>query len=271
MISGGVIALPSSTPPLITSSGFALAKSRRLLAASTTSPSTNATADGPLSSDASWSSRPASLTAILVRVFLTTANVAWSPSDLRSSASWATVSPRYSVSTAPDESLNRSVSSATAVTFSALAMCLLSVTPIAPLLRCFVASIAPMRRSTFCVLGKSRRQQNAPARGARGGIGSPAGCAVLLSSPARDVRTWDHDPRCGAFGHRDGIRRSSALPSIRPPRHPAKSLSLRVGPGPGATAGADPCGYGGAGVNGLRGPQGTQEGRQGDTQSAGGD
>ncbi len=81
-----------------------------------------------MSSDESWSFRPASVTAILVSVFFTTANVAWSPSDLRSSASWATVSPRYSVSTAPGEPLNRSVSSVTAATFSALAMCLLSVT-----------------------------------------------------------------------------------------------------------------------------------------------
>ena len=88
----------------MTSSGFALAKSRRPLAASTTSPSTNAIADGPASSDESWSTSPASVTAILVRVFLTTVNVALSASDRRSSASWATVSPRYSVSTAPVES-----------------------------------------------------------------------------------------------------------------------------------------------------------------------
>ena len=87
VISDGVSALPSSTPPLITSSGFALAKSRRPLAASTTSPSTNAIADGPASSEDSCSSSPASLTAILVRVFFTTANVAWPPSDRRSSAS----------------------------------------------------------------------------------------------------------------------------------------------------------------------------------------
>src|SRR6185437_14803185 len=83
VISDGLIALPSSTPPLITSSGFALAKSRRPLAASTTSPSTNAIADGPTSIEDSCSSSPASLTAILVRVFLTTANVAWLPSDRR--------------------------------------------------------------------------------------------------------------------------------------------------------------------------------------------
>jgi hypothetical protein len=42
-------------------------------------------------------------------------------------ASWATVRPRYSVSTAPAEVWKRSVSSATAATFSALAMGLLSL------------------------------------------------------------------------------------------------------------------------------------------------
>ncbi len=65
---------------------------------------------------------PAWSAAILVSVFLTTANVAFPSSDLRSSASWVTVSPRYSVSSAPDDSWNRSVSSATAATLSALAM-----------------------------------------------------------------------------------------------------------------------------------------------------
>ena len=42
--SAAVSALPSSTPPLITSSGFALAKSSRPLAACATSPLTNAIA-----------------------------------------------------------------------------------------------------------------------------------------------------------------------------------------------------------------------------------
>src|SRR5262249_61860052 len=45
----------------------------------------------------------------------------------RSPDSCATVSPRYSVSTAPLDVRNLSVSSATAVTFSALAMSLLSL------------------------------------------------------------------------------------------------------------------------------------------------
>src|SRR6201999_3155887 len=63
---------------------------------------------------------PASLAASFVSVFFTTENVAWSPSDWRSSPSCATVRQRYSVSTAPFELWNRAVSSATAVTFSAL-------------------------------------------------------------------------------------------------------------------------------------------------------
>src|SRR5262249_49089656 len=118
--------LPSMTPPLITRAGLALAKSRSPLAASTTSPLTNAIAEGPVSSPPSSAAMPASVAASLVRVFLTTLNVACSPSEWRSSASWATVRPRYSASTAPLELWNRSVSSATAATFSALAMGLLS-------------------------------------------------------------------------------------------------------------------------------------------------
>src|SRR5204862_187301 len=45
--SAGESDLPSSTPPLITRCGWALAKSRRPLAASTGSPLTTAIADGP--------------------------------------------------------------------------------------------------------------------------------------------------------------------------------------------------------------------------------
>ena len=126
VISAGVRAFPSRTPPLITRNGFALAKSRRPFAVSTTSPVTNATADGPVSSGASSFSSPACSTAILVSVFFTTANVAASPRVPRSSRSCATLRPRYSVSTAPAEFWNRSVSSATAATFSAFAMGLLS-------------------------------------------------------------------------------------------------------------------------------------------------
>ena len=75
VISDGVRDLPSRYPPLMTSWGFALAKSRRPLAASTGSPVMKAIADGP----ESWpsnASTPASFAAICVRVFLTTAYVA---------------------------------------------------------------------------------------------------------------------------------------------------------------------------------------------------
>src|SRR5262249_38050282 len=77
-ISAGVIALPSMIPPLTSSAGFALANSRSPLAASTTSPLTNAMADGPVSRSPIWSATPASVAAIFVSVFFTTANVACS-------------------------------------------------------------------------------------------------------------------------------------------------------------------------------------------------
>src|SRR6476620_1368954 len=121
VISSGVRALPSRTPPLITRRGFALAKSRRPLAASTGSPSTNAMADGPTS----WPSNavtPASLAASSVSVFFTTAKVAFPRSALRRSVICFTVSPRYSVSTAAPELRNLSDSSAMAAALSALAM-----------------------------------------------------------------------------------------------------------------------------------------------------
>src|SRR5262249_11949573 len=140
----------------------------------------------------------ASVTAILVRVFFTTVNVALSPSDRRSSASWATVSPRYSVSTAPDESLNRSVSSATAATFSALAMCLLSIT-YKHVLRCVIA----------------RLHESAPARGARGGTAS------LAWSAAGDTAQFTC-AGCPAPGPRDPGR------SLRPSRATASSGLRRL-------------------------------------------
>src|SRR5262249_18432417 len=93
-ISARVIDLPSMIPPLISRPGFALANSRSPLAASTTSPPTNAMADGPMSRSPIWSATPASVAAIFVSVFFTTANVACPSSARRSSASWATVRPR---------------------------------------------------------------------------------------------------------------------------------------------------------------------------------
>ena len=111
VISDGVIALPSSTPPLITEERVRLGEVAQALGRLDHVAFDERDRRRQASSEDSCSSSPASVTAILVRVFFTTANVAWSPSDRRSSASWATVSPRYSVRTAPDEPLNRSVSS----------------------------------------------------------------------------------------------------------------------------------------------------------------
>src|SRR4029453_7142691 len=124
LISSALSGLPSSTPPLMTRNGCALAKSRRPLAASTGSPLTNAIADGPTSSSVSCST-PASFAAILVSVFFTTAYLADSPSERRSSWSSATLRPRYSVSTAAFEVRNSSAISATAAALSGRAMGLL--------------------------------------------------------------------------------------------------------------------------------------------------
>src|SRR4051794_28678921 len=65
-------ARPSTTPPLMTSAGLALEKSRMALAALTGSPSMKAIAVGPLSSGAR-SENPTESAARFVRVFLTTA------------------------------------------------------------------------------------------------------------------------------------------------------------------------------------------------------
>src|SRR5690349_1871711 len=108
----------------MTSAGWSLAKFRIDLAVSTGSPVMKAIAEGP----ANWPSKastPASLAAMSVRVFFTTAYVACSLIERRSLVSWATVSPRYSVSTAAWDSRNFSVSSATAAALSGLAMGLL--------------------------------------------------------------------------------------------------------------------------------------------------
>src|SRR5690625_102894 len=84
-----------------------------------------AIAEGPSRRLETSSSTSASLTAILVRVFFTMRNRAVWPRPRRSSLSAATESPRYSVSTAPLDSRNSSVSSATASALSGLAMGLL--------------------------------------------------------------------------------------------------------------------------------------------------
>ena len=83
LISSADSALPSRTPPLMTRLGFSLAKSRRPFADSTGSPVTKATAVGPANRSSSVLI-PASLAAILVSVFFTTAYWAFSPSERRS-------------------------------------------------------------------------------------------------------------------------------------------------------------------------------------------
>src|SRR5918996_6244679 len=121
LISSADSTLPSRTPPLMTRFGLSLAKSRRPFADSTGSPVTKATAVGPLNRSSSVEI-PASLAAILVSVFFTTAYWAFSPSERRRFLSCATVRPRYSVSTAAFELRNCSASSATAAALSGLAM-----------------------------------------------------------------------------------------------------------------------------------------------------
>src|SRR5262249_35471798 len=115
--SAAEIVRPSKTPPLITSSGLVRAKSRRLLAASTGSPETKASAVGPVNR-ASRPSMPASAAARLAKVFLVTAYVVVLPSARRRVVICATVSPRYSVSTVAGELRKWSVSSATAAPLS---------------------------------------------------------------------------------------------------------------------------------------------------------
>ena len=65
---------------------------------------------------------PASRAAMVVRVFFETAYVALSPRERRSSFSAFTLSPRYSVSTIPDDEVNFLLSSATAAALSGLAI-----------------------------------------------------------------------------------------------------------------------------------------------------
>ena len=172
VISSGESDLPSSTPPLITRSGWALAKSRRPLAASTGSPLTKAIADGPCEQaveggDArrpwrrSWSGCSSRRRRYV-----------FAPRDRRSSLSCATVSPRYSVSTAAVELRNSSVSSATAAALSGLAIR-------GGLLPCRAASAPDDPRET-------RTPRRRCARGVKGARGRANRSALLhlRGSPA---------------------------------------------------------------------------------------
>src|SRR3954451_11502130 len=156
-----------------------------------------------------------------VRVFFTTAYVACSLMVWRSLVSWATVSPRYSVSTAALELWNFSVSSATAAALSGLAMGLLP--------RVWTSTGGWADPTT----------RNAPARGARGGVrrrhcgveaagtsgggcpyhlrGSPhgAGFRTLATGADVDQRSW----AVPAYGPLDVRTKSPPPPRSPPPRH----------------------------------------------------
>ena len=96
---GRRMALPSNTPPLMTSSGLAFANSRRPFAASTTSPETKASAVGPVNS----SSRPVDARVrrgtLGQRVLGDRVGRRRRPASAAAAVSCATVRPRYSVST----------------------------------------------------------------------------------------------------------------------------------------------------------------------------
>src|SRR5690242_8737901 len=162
--------------------GLSLAKSRRPFADTTGSPVMKATAVGPLNRSSSVEI-PASLAAILVSVFFTTAYWASSPSERRSVLSCATVRPRYSVSTAAFELRNWSASSATAAALSGLAIS--------------VASFRVMRTA------QKGPQQKRPGAGARG--------VALPDSSAR----WAYEHREHIHDH---LRGSSAVRILRSPR-----------------------------------------------------
>src|SRR3954451_11258960 len=171
---------PSTTPPLTTSSGWARAKSRIALAALTGSPSMKAIAVGPLSSGVR-SPKPTSSAARFVRVFLTTAYLLPSPRERRSWVSWATVSPRYSVSTAALDFWNRSVISSITAALACVGMGLLS-------------SVGRPPEATRQRAIPARKTTNAPAQGARGeGRGTrrppiePSSCAGRPGAPGPSI------------------------------------------------------------------------------------
>ena len=101
-----------------------------------------------------------------------------SPRARRSSLSWATVSPRYSVSTAAFEPRNRSVSSATAAALLRFAMGLLPV--------------------WCCGRRRGPDARRAPAQGARGSadVARPDRASTAVTCAGR--------PLGGTFGHPEG-------------------------------------------------------------------
>src|SRR3954452_11806613 len=226
LISSADSALPSRTPPLMTRLGLSLAKSRRPFADSTGSPVTKATAVGPLNRSSSVVI-PASLAAILVSVFFTTAYWAFSPSDRRSVLSCATVRPRYSVSTAAFELRNCSVSSATEAALSGLAISV---------------GLLPGDETARKGLGKRKR----PGTGARGvarpvfrtlsGGGLPG---ALPHSPARAVRVFQRilRPPHSPGGHGNDQRSLASPGEYATGSPPSKSASTTSAPTPASAPG----------------------------------
>src|SRR3954452_22594358 len=154
------------------------------LAASTGSPSMKAIAVGPLSSGAR-SEKPTESAARFVRVFLTTAYVLPAPRERRSSVSCATVSPRYSVSTAALEFWNRWLISSITAAFACVGMGLLS-------------SIGRPSAGTRLRAIRARRRGTPRAQGA-GGEGRDARLRRSNRPPARVARgsgTFDRTRTC---------------------------------------------------------------------------
>src|SRR5919107_2825410 len=162
-----------------------------------------------------------------VRVFFTTAYVACSLMFWRSLVSWATVSPRYSVSTAALELWNFSVSSATAAALSGLAMGLLP--------RVWTSTGGWADPTT----------RNAPARGARGGVrrklrhrGRRHVRRRLSVSPARvAARSGLSDARHGG-GRRPAVLGSPRVRPGRPPDQIARRRTTAATPEGAAAVGA---------------------------------
>src|SRR3954452_11920069 len=165
------------------------------LAASTGSPSMKAIAVGPLSSGAR-SEKPTESAARFVRVFLTTAYVLPAPRERRSSVSCATVSPRYSVSTAALDFWNRSVISSITAAFACVGMGLLSSVGRPP--------------ATCARSDQGPETRNAPAQSARGErrAGSWAGAGPRRVRRTVHLRGSSGDPDLRS--HAD-VRRPAVL------------------------------------------------------------
>src|SRR5688500_3132240 len=170
-------------------------------------------ADGPCSRS-SKAPTPASFAAILVSVFFTTAYDVSAPRDRRSSLSWATVSPRYSVRTAAVELRNSSVSSATAAALSGLAM---GGRP---------PSVGSCRKGPGRAGRPGAKRSGASRSAARGCRSVVLVCTCAGRPPERDLR-----PRRPAGARRCGDRRSGVVlrrSAYAGPRARAKSSALEL-------------------------------------------